>query len=113
MTKQKIQALRTKWVDALRSGEYKRCTGRLSQWDDGTISYCPLGVLSKILYGRITEQAYSSMPFLDLPRTLDMSIYHNNDAKGWSFDQMADELEKVYERYPVRSFWGRTFGKVR
>jgi len=34
-----------KWVNALRSGEYRQCKGKLS---DGKGSYCCLGVLGKI-----------------------------------------------------------------
>lgn len=38
------------WIDALRSGEFKQCTGSLAKRDpeSGTTSYCCLGVLATI-----------------------------------------------------------------
>ena len=38
------------WIDALRSGEFKQCTGVLAKRDpeSGTTSYCCLGVLATI-----------------------------------------------------------------
>ena len=38
------------WIDALRSGEFKQCTGALGKRDPetGTTSYCCLGVLATI-----------------------------------------------------------------
>ena len=38
------------WIDALRSGEFKQCTGALAKRDPeaGTTSYCCLGVLATI-----------------------------------------------------------------
>lgn len=36
------------WIDALRSGEFKQCTGTLAKRENSTISYCCLGVLATI-----------------------------------------------------------------
>ena len=38
------------WIDALRSGEFKQCTGAMAKRDPeaGTTSYCCLGVLATI-----------------------------------------------------------------
>ena len=42
--------LKQKWLAALRSGEYKQCTGSLSgiAMDDSGVGYCCLGVLAKV-----------------------------------------------------------------
>jgi hypothetical protein len=48
--------VKAKWLQALRSGEYKQCEGKLkSQYEDGTCAYCCLGVLSDI-HAKETEQ---------------------------------------------------------
>lgn len=40
--------VKAKWVEALRSGNYKQTQGRLKRHKDGEESYCCLGVLCDI-----------------------------------------------------------------
>jgi hypothetical protein len=50
------QELKAKWVEALRSGEYKQTTGELH--DRATDSYCCLGVLCRVVgaeFGDVME----------------------------------------------------------
>jgi len=48
------------WVDALRSGDYKQGADRLCRSDaDGVISYCCLGVYSKVIDGNTDKYLMS------------------------------------------------------
>lgn len=42
------KALKKKWVDALRSGEFNQTTGKLCRQEELGASYCCLGVLCKV-----------------------------------------------------------------
>lgn len=68
-TQAQIQANRLLWLAALRSGEYTSCTGRLvEKGDDGTTSYCPLGVAVAVV-----------TPDLPLKTRIDRNLFF------WSF----------------------------
>lgn len=62
-----------KWDTALRSGEYKQCAGELYTPTESGASYCCLGVLQKVLDGRIERVeprdsvALPSMQWCDTP----------------------------------------------
>ena len=44
------QEIKTAWVTALRSGEYKQAQGFLKRgYDDGSVNYCCLGVLCEVV----------------------------------------------------------------
>lgn len=111
-----------KWVDALRSGEFKQTTGRLRN-DAG--EYCCLGVACEVAikdgidlvpfddgYLRPELLGYTggTMPvavreWLGLSGDpiigtgefgLPLSAISTNDSHGWSFDQIADAIEREY-----------------
>ena len=52
------------WIDALRSGEFKQCTGALAKQDPeaGTTSYCCLGVLATIAGVGVRLDAAAPVP---------------------------------------------------
>lgn len=108
-----------KWVDALRSGEYRQGYGRLRS--DGSNAYCCLGVACDVSgVGRWTGSLYETdgeMPWgvsgLELPnpvvRWLGLddrdpymesaggdSLSSLNDSENWDFDKIADLLESEY-----------------
>ena len=48
------QEIKKRWVDALRSGKYKQCTGALHKTDGG---FCVLGVLCDLYDSNLWTQA--------------------------------------------------------
>lgn len=73
-TPEQIQENRRKWLEALRSGEFKQTTGVLArQNDDGKYGYCCLGVACEI----------SGVASRDLTRGYDdrvRKVYGENEA---------------------------------
>lgn len=93
--------LKTKWVVALRSGEYKQGIGTLYNAVNNT--YCCLGVLGKVmglkevelgttalLWGLNTKEHFCS-PLLGLTET-DLATMNDH---GSSFSDIADHIEKT------------------
>ena len=100
-----------KWVEALRSGEYKQGQGSLFEHDNGG-EYCCLGVLAEIMgelikepdmYGQVlTPEGNKSCGFLS-NRQLDMVSLGreqqyilskmNDDILAKSFNEIADYIE--------------------
>ena len=99
-----------KWIDALRSGEYKQCAGQLRLED----KHCVLGVLCdlhaketsdewKTFDGDYTYQSYTedAPPLVEiwigdeLMKSLhsQVGIMDCNDS-GMSFEQLADVIER-------------------
>jgi len=104
-----------KWVEALRSGEYKQGTCRL--YTKETNSYCCLGVLNKIMskkYTAIDREAtldktiHFNDPF-GLMKTLETDLVGLNDSGFWgdegsghkadplNFNEIADIIQINYE----------------
>ncbi|NCX55979.1 MAG: hypothetical protein EBW87_02120 [Burkholderiaceae bacterium] len=102
-----------KWIQALRSGEYKQATNYL-QTDYG---YCCVGVACKVtipekkqkmsedtnlLYGRGVNHQPHAPKWLRVicscqyPSDLDTSLYDLNDIHRKSFEEIADILESTY-----------------
>lgn len=91
--------LKTKWVKALRSGDYEQGKNSLRKND----KYCCLGVLCEIQgadFGEIKEKygtlslCYSPPQFLGgIPRNIRSKIVSMNDS-GASFSEIADYIEK-------------------
>lgn len=85
-----------KWVDALRSSDYKQCTNQLH---DG-VGYCCLGVMAKVVYGNKDTYLMDGLPdtYSRLEKDLkDHGIYSEalismND-EGNSFEKIADYIE--------------------
>lgn len=103
------------WVAALRSGQYEQGRGALRTWANDKASFCCLGVLCElaVLEGHaerlgtsysdckvflprgVAEWAGISQIDGSLPETMAKpALYQLNDDKGWSFDQIADHIEK-------------------
>lgn len=98
--------LKTKWLKALRSGQYKQGTKRLYDAD----SYCCLGVLSKI-QGRL-DGAYDGIDGSDLLLSVDNPHEFLNDTEicsigaarnlagindtGATFAEIADIIEYAF-----------------
>ena len=108
------QDIKDKWINALRSGEYKQGTGALKNSND---AFCCLGVLCDI-HAKETDTRWvdaeegwlsnylgndGSLPdevieWADLEGMDPVICFHfistYNDKKGYSFDQLADLIEK-------------------
>jgi len=117
------QELKTKWVAALRSGDYKQGNGYLHkiEWD-GSESFCCVGVLCKIASethpelisvsrtqfavsyaGRcnmVDEETCESLmlPNRDTLAALaiknDGWFIYNGRGNGWAFNRIADYIEE-------------------
>lgn len=102
------QDIKDKWVAALRSGNYKQGTGELRKVkDDGCTYHCCLGVLAEVAGLKIrglgieTENGNNDyQPLQDLidedsdKRISTERFYKLNDMEKWSFDKIADTIEK-------------------
>lgn len=92
--------LAKKWADALRSGKYKQGQGYLHDEDEDT--YCCLGVLHKIVWGRNPAQGEShiSDSFNVVPEVYQLSqedeanFISMNDGQKFTFERIADYIEK-------------------
>jgi hypothetical protein len=107
----------TKWIQALRSGEYKQTTGQLNN-NEG---FCCLGVACKVLIpqdklepvrpgsgytpgfieGRVpayhpNAPAWLRFINLDSGSWLGFNLAYLNDCEHLTFDEIADLLEAVY-----------------
>lgn len=98
----------TKWVEALRSGEYGQTREQLTDFHD---NYCCLGVLCKIL--NISDeviQSYNTFciavgdawsPIRHLPKGLNyelhMELTYLNDREKLTFPEIANWIEKNVE----------------
>ncbi|WP_420431474.1 hypothetical protein [Candidatus Poriferisocius sp.] len=120
MTDQKNDLIE-RWVEALRSGEYEQGQRKLRSHDD---QYCPLGVLCDLVDPdgwnkggeafvahrdlthspglRVQKELEAALgpkwtkdPFWDTDDWL-TSLMDLNDAKGWTFEQIADALEQDF-----------------
>src|ERR1044072_180997 len=98
------------WIAALRSGEYQQGNGTLQSKN----GYCCLGVACKVLIpakslkflddklaGNYPEDQPKSPKWLrhidlDVKTKFGIQLSELNDARNWSFNQIADLLEKLY-----------------
>lgn len=92
------RGVRRKWINALRSGKYKKGRGKLcqiaNQWD---LSYCCLGVACQIgLAKPIPSQNSIKDGFI--PYDIQLFLTSKNDGtdvkRPWSFNQIANWIEK-------------------
>jgi hypothetical protein len=81
------------WVKALRSGEYKQGKGRLELHnDDGSTSYCCLGVLNAIdesIYA--SDNFFLSLVILDINTQMRLAIMNDGGA---TFNEIAEYIER-------------------
>jgi len=103
------------WLAALRSGQYTQGRGALRDCKDGQEAFCCLGVLCElaVLEGKAERfgnsysdckvflprsvAEWSGMSQIDgsLPETMAKpALFQLNDDKGWSFEQLAEHIEK-------------------
>src|SRR4051812_25076359 len=113
--------MKTKWLEALRSGKYKQASSRLRRKNEFGGSYCCLGVLCDIsgagtwdesktdltAYVLLSQPAYYSSSYTrsitDLPRILrdqlgisadsEIKLIHLNDEEKADFAAIADWIE--------------------
>lgn len=100
--------LKAKWVEALRSGEYKQGFGRLRQQGEGAaVAYCCIGVLCEVagfkphgdrylderLIPLIFSLDASTSRLLGLPSRVESSLITSND-NGSTFAEIADKIER-------------------
>lgn len=102
-----LGVLQQKWVDALRSGKYAQCTGRLKSLDN---HYCCLGVAEELLgpfEATIVDNGFATYYYYDgegatltsttfkmLAMTCDgMAKLINKNDFGATFEEIADYIE--------------------
>lgn len=90
--------LKAKWVEALRSGNYKQVRRQLALGG----GFCCLGVLNEIggfgipaYAGRLLDlKANPGCPFIAIPGSIQGVLTLKNDQAKWSFEQIADWIEE-------------------
>lgn len=101
------------WLKALRSGEYKQGN---EQMHDGRGKYCCLGVLQKVVSGKIKRNGEEELPNSDWLLKHRISFDDNNgfgacdpelpmfnklastaNDEGFSFSRIADAIEQCSE----------------
>jgi hypothetical protein len=83
--------LKTKWVEALRSGQFNQTQGSLKRGKD---AFCCLGVLCEIVgYSTDASDAGQTYPLLDKLVSNYGPIVVMNDDEGKSFAEIADFIE--------------------
>lgn len=91
------KVIKTKWINALRSGRYKQCKGRLKKGD----GYCCLGVLAKVqgcklpMAAGILNGRYSGYA-AGLESHSQSKLAGLNDNDDYSFKDIATFIEKNY-----------------
>lgn len=105
------QELKTKWIEALESGEYKQGKSTLCGVDG---SYCCLGVLEKVVENEVERLAFPSPDFYQRngiepgdftersiigdPVRVDTLLAEQNDH-GTSFSKIANIIREKVEGY--------------
>ena len=111
-----------KWVKALRSGSYRQTQSYLSVKENGKYKYCCLGVLCQIALKEGVVKEYNTKCFAKiydncdtaLPTTVKhwagmktdlgfvdgaaSSLAYLNDRIGYKFSEIADHIEKNWEK---------------
>ncbi len=103
--------IKNKWIEALKSGEYKQGTGRLRKTDN---RYCCLGVLCDVYAKTLNKEwrkandfyfsfdgSYSSLsPTVEKWAGINVvkqsELIHLNDDERLTFDQIADHIEEKF-----------------
>lgn len=124
--------IQKRWIEELRSGRFKQGKEKLCRDPgDGVLRYCCLGVLCYVMSGKpnesedaVVEEGVLGVDYMwcgkddVLPESIMVeaglhsdqgdacddhrSLVAKNDA-GWTFQEIADELEEHPERYFERS----------
>ena len=92
-----------RWINALRSGEYKQCKNKLRSCNQYGKTYCAAGVLCDLYYKEFHIDGsfkghYPNSEILEWVGLNDgdfiYSIARLNDWKGYSFELIASEIEE-------------------
>ncbi len=104
-----INPLALKWIEALKSGEYKQTQGQLATMDKQ--SFCCLGVAAEVCQWPYapTDPDLRDLNYVQIglrnatgnPANLTdlKALYSLNDNKNWTFEQIADWLLQHPEEY--------------
>tara|TARA_Y100001968_G_C19392416_1_gene736363 strand:+ start:798 stop:1088 length:291 start_codon:yes stop_codon:yes gene_type:complete len=89
---------KTKWVEALRSGEFKQTRERLKKSNQHGSSFCCLGVLRELfpetIDGKEGSLTTESLETIDLSKDDESRLIKMNDNMMWSFVQISNYIEK-------------------
>lgn len=110
LTQQKVDENRTKWLGALRSGEYKQTRRRLRRYllESEEYVHCCLGVLCDVIAPRawnpleIHDGVSGVMPSARIKEAVGLSngeadgLALFNDTHHWDFLRIADWLEDLW-----------------
>lgn len=111
------RAIAKQWVDALRSGQYKQCTGQLRTRD----TFCCLGVLCNLhaqAHPEIAAQQRDKGQYMGVSNQIpsevrrwsgmhthsgsrgafSASLIRLNDKLGYSFAQIADVIDQEWRK---------------
>lgn len=109
MLTSKEAKIKQKWINALRSGKYKQTTGVM--YDADTKGFCCLGVLQHVLLGGKVEtwrkngvNTFRKVPTdefyirfgLEWVKQKESWLADLNDYEGWSFEQIAGEIDRQW-----------------
>lgn len=97
MRKRFTQAVKDRWLEDLRSGNYRQGTGELSRFEEGHLCYCCLGVLGEQLGVQKRDSEFLDYGFL--PEKTQTHLAKLNDD-GMPFEEIADYIE---ENVPVEA----------
>lgn len=98
-----------KWIDALRSKKYKQCVRRLREGN----RFCATGVLCDV-HAKELKIAWEGDKYLgnevSMPMTVQnwinsgivIGVITMNDGDRMSFNQIADEIEKKFNRLKAK-----------
>ena len=92
--KQKVARLR-KWINALRSGKYQKCTGTLQKHNKNGISYCVLGVGAAVA-GLKSGDYDDIYRYYGLSAAVYSPLVSRNDSQRLEFPVIAKYIESHY-----------------
>lgn len=110
-TKRTIKNRRKKLIEALRSGKYKKITGKLIKYNcnGDPVGYCVLGVATDIYNKSVPKIDKTELSESDGDIDICVNEYYgglysdriitDNDCKKLSFNKIADKMEKHPENY--------------
>jgi hypothetical protein len=82
------------WSEALRSGKYRQCSGKMIR-NDG---FCCLGVAHEVLIGPVGMEVKASYEavdaILDLSEAAETEFVALNDEDGKNFAEIADFIDE-------------------
>ena len=80
------------WIEALRSGKYEQCRGRLKGGNQGLSGYCCLGVAEEVC--NAPRKSKYGLDYRYLRGEQQSDLIRMNDAERMSFKRIADYIEQ-------------------